>query len=203
MRSSFLVLLVTLLCTPFLSNAAVSQTAVQTGLFKMGSESFALKDQKGREPQFRVLDSTPTKQALAAAIVTALNAQPETEPKLPVKGYVDLNLQKIRFNVDPKNNSELHLFVRLNGHDLELPKTINREELLSGKMIDVDFPSSDRDVAIFNLHSGGHLKFRFDSKKNELAIANATAKLTYDSDFAGDGTETVQFSGRGIHEMHR
>jgi hypothetical protein len=194
----FLFLVFAVLSTPMFALAATSNS-----LFKLGAESFALKDAKGHEPQFRVLDGTPTKQALAAAIVTALNAQPETDPKLPVHGYVDLSLQKIRFTPDPKNSSELHVFVRLNGHDLELPKTVNRDEFLSGHMIDVDFPSTDRDLAMFNVHSGGHLKFRFDSKKTELDIANATAKLTYDSELAGDGTETIQFTGRGVHEIHR
>lgn len=179
---------------------AFGLNARATSLFDKGPEVFSIQDSSGKAPVFRVLDKTASEKALAMALLTTLNLQPDVDPKFPVTGYVDLKIEEF-FLAPAKDRNELDLSVRLNGRYLVIPKAIDRAKFLAGETIDMTFPLKQKDVSAFELSSDGRLKMRLKKETNEIEIQNAMGHLTYSAPFVGSGDEKVQFTGKGIRKL--
>ena len=176
--------------------------AAPTALFAKGSETFNLVTNGGQTPKYRVLDDSTEKKALALAIIAALNASPETDPKLPVRDYIELTLEKLTVTPDKAKPEELKVAVKVSGHDLEIPKPVDKKKFLSGQVIDLNFPAETRDVSLFSVESTGHLRFRYDSSRKEIKVEDALGAMSYESPLSGEGSEKIRFSGRGIRQIN-
>jgi hypothetical protein len=162
-------------------------------LFEKGRETFQIQNQKGQTPTFRVLQSSMTKQALAMAAIGLLNAQDEVQPKLPMTQYVDLKFQTL--TLVPEGKDTLRMKLKLTGYTLDLDKTISRKELLSGKVINIQYPRTESEVAMYTVASNGALKLRLDKATQTLILENVEAKMNFDSPLGDSGTESIRFAG--------
>lgn len=174
------------------------EAATNKPMFSGGTETFKIQNEKGRTPEFRVLDDDATEKALAYAAIAYINSHEEVTPKVPVRDYVDLKVETLRLT--PNGKTELDVFLKLSGYELELDRTINRQKLLSGETIDVVYSPKSKDVAIFTIQSSGSLRMRFDKATNSLLLQKVHAKMNYESQFGGEGQEEIRFSGKGIRQ---
>lgn len=175
---------------------AFAEASVPGELFSRGAEVFEVKDAKNATPSFRVLDDTPLEQGLAYAIEATVNAQPDVKPKLPVQGYIDLKIETLTFK--PLKDGKLAMLARVSGHDLDLEKSVSRAEFLAGKSILVKFEPQQKTVSAFDVNfRGGQFKFRWNSGAKELVIEDANAKVDFEAPFAGEGSESIRFTGKG------
>lgn len=158
------------------------------------SLTYNIKNAKGETPSFRVLDKTVTEQALALAAITALNT--EGGQKIPVTNYVDLKFQQL--TLKPIDAHILALRLKLSGRDVDLEKTVSKDDLLKGKTITVDYPKTEKDVAMYDVTSSGQLKMHLDKASGDIILENVEAKMSFESPLGEDGTERVQFSGRAV-----
>ncbi len=161
-------------------------------------EVFKIVDSRGRTPKFRVLDDSPSEQALAVAIASTINQEASVQPKLPMSGYLDLEIRKMSFAPVAKNPAKLDVTVNLSGYDVEIEKTVSRSALLAGELITLEFPKGEKSVSLFSINGNGHVKFRFDKKSSELVIEDAYGKMAYETPLDPGGTETIRFKGRGL-----
>lgn len=185
---------------PHLAWAASARTR-KVPLFSKGVETFKLETTQGKPATFVVLNDSATERALAVTIATALNAQPETQPKIPINGQLQLNLERMTIAPQKDKPQDLAITVRVSGHDLTLPRTVDRSTFLSGKVIEMNFPKEERSLTGFTIEGGGKLKFRFDPKRNEVAILNAEGKMKYDTILGDYGKEQIRFQGRGVRQI--
>ena len=183
-----------------LSLLAGTSHASPTPLFQKGPEVFSIQDANSKAPVFRVLDKSAGEKALAVAILTTLNLQPDVDPKFPVTSYVDLKIEEL-YLAPAKNKNELDLSLRLNGRYLEIPKPVDRAKFLAGETIEMTFPLKQKDLSAFEVNSDGRLKMRLDSAKNEIQIQDAMGHMTFTAPFLGSGDETVKFTGKAIRKL--
>lgn len=170
-------------------------------LFGKGVETFILQDSKGKTPEFRVLDGGGTEQALALGVIALLNAQPQVEPKIPARDYVDLKLQELKLEPESKTSKRLLMTLKLSGYDVEFIQTVDRQKFESGAPIEIAFPHKDKTVAMFHVVSSGVLKMKYDAKSGTLVLNDVRAKLNYDSPLGDSGTESIQFQGKGLRKL--
>jgi hypothetical protein len=171
----------------------ISALAESKPLFSKGSETFKIENQKGQTPTFRVLSDSMTKQALAMATIGMLNAQDEVKPKIPLNSYIDLKFQSL--TLEPATKKDLRMSVKLSGYTVDLDQTINKQDLLSGKVIEVQYPKTQKDVAMYSVESNGKLKLHLEKATQNLILENVEAKMNFESPMGDDGSETVKFSG--------
>jgi hypothetical protein len=177
------------------ATAPLSGSTASTDIFAHGPATFKIENTAHKPPHFRVLSETASDKALALAIATALNAQPDVKPKLPVQDHIDLDLQTL--TLTPETGGKLGLEVRVSGHDVDLPKSISRQDFLAGKPIRLAFDPSDKTISVFEVQFlGGHLFMNFDPASQNLVITDAAASMHYDMPL-GDGDQSLKFSGRG------
>ncbi len=168
----------------------------KTELFAQGAESFVLENNVGGPLKKQLLVDTPTKQAVAAALVQYLNSKPETKPKVPVQQGIPVHFEKLTFI--PEGKTDLLLVARVSGHDFEISQKIDRQEFLAGKSVALKFNPLQKDLSPFMLKfRGGQFHLRLDPQKKELLIEDGTAELDFEIPFAGEESESLKFSGRG------
>lgn len=172
---------------------AVSFNARASDLFAKGRETFQIKNQKGQTPTFRVLHDTMTKQALAMAAIGLLNAQDEVQPKLPLNRYVDLKFQTL--TLVPEGKDRLRVKLKLTGYTVDLDQTIAKQDLLSGKPIDIRYPKTESEVALYTVESNGALRLHLDKATQTLVLENVEAKMNFDSPLGDSGSESIRFTG--------
>lgn len=170
-----------------------SLAAQGSELFAKGPETFQIQNQKGQTPTFRVLSDTMTKQALAMAAIGMINAQDEVQPKLPLTQYLDLKFQTV--TLTPEGADKLRMKLKLSGYPVDLEQTISKKELLSGQPIEVRYPRTESDVAMYSVESQGHLRLRLDRARQTLMLENVEAKMSFDSPLGDSGSEAIKFSG--------
>jgi hypothetical protein len=163
-------------------------------LFAKGTESFKIENTKGQTPTFRVLSDSMTKQALAMATISMLNAQEDVQPKIPLNSYIDLKFQTL--TLTPQKGRDLQVTLKLSGYSVDLDQMINKEALLQGKEIEVVYPKTSKDVAVYTVESNGRLKMHLDKASQVLILENVEAKMTFESPLGDDGSEKIQFSGK-------
>lgn len=190
---------VTIVITLFL--ALANAEAASSPLFTKGAERFVIQDQKGKTPEFRVLDGGGTEQALALAVISILNAQPQVEPKIPARDYVDLKIQELKLEPESKTSKRLLMTLKLSGYDVEFAETIDRSKFESGAPIEIKFPQKNKSVAMFHITSSGLLKMKFDPKAGIILLNDVRAKLDYESPLGDSGREAIQFQGKGIRKL--
>jgi hypothetical protein len=178
----------------FLAPEAFAKGEPDSALFSKGLETFVVKDASGKTPTFRVLSATPSEKALALAVVTTLNLAPDTE-KLPIKEYIDVKIEELNFQTVPEKVGDLKMIAKVSGRYLEIPKPVNRAQFLNGSTIELAFPLTQKNVALFDVKSDGKIKFRFDAAKNEVKIFEGTGHMNYAAPLLGSGEETIRFSG--------
>ena len=183
------------------ATAAKPATSGSVPLFSKGQERFILKDAKGKTPEFRVLDGGGTEQALALAVIGILNAQPQVEPKIPARDYVDLKVQELKFEPESKTSRQLLMTLKLSGYDVEFIERVDRKKFESGAPIEIRFPQKSKTVAMFHIESSGLLKMKYDPKTGDLILNDVRAKLDYDSPLGDSGKEAIQFQGRGLRKL--
>jgi len=181
-----------------------------TGLFGAGSEKFILHDASGTEPHFHLLSSSPARKALAALLITALNADPDTAPKLAVSSDgINVAVQSITLTPHPKNAQYLMVSLQASGQNLLLEKLLKKDDFISGKTINYEIPLNTRSLALNSVSLSGKMVFHLDTKKNQLQINTADAKVEFSSSLldsdAKDAPEAIQetmhFSGTGIRQL--
>lgn len=170
-------------------------------LFAKGQERFVVQDAKGKTPEFRVLDGGGTEQALALAVIALLNAQPEVEPKIPARDYVDLKVQELKLEPESKASKNLLMTLKLSGYDVEFTETVDRKKFESGAPIEIKFPQRKKTVAMFHVESSGLLKMKWDAKAGSVVFTDVRAKLDYDSPLGDSGREAIQFQGKGLRKL--
>lgn len=190
---------VTIVVTLLLTGVQVK--AASSPLFAKGAERFVIQDQKGKTPEFRVLDGGGTEQALALAVISILNAQPQVEPKIPARDYVDLKIQELKLEPESKTSKRLLMTLKLSGYDVEFTETIDRARFEAGAPIEIKFPQKNKSVAMFHITSSGLLKMKFDPKAESLILNDVRAKLDYESPLGDSGREAIQFQGKGIRKL--
>ena len=188
----------------FVLGGLSANAAAPTELFGSDTRSpefFTVKDASGRVPTFRVLKDTSTDRTLAIAVITTLNLQPNVQPKLPLTDYIDMKIEEIALTPAAGSTTELTMTVKVSGHYAELPKKVNKSDFLSGKSIELDFPKTERQVAVFDVNSNGKMRFKLLPGHNEIQIDEALAHVKYDSPFLGGGDQTVKFTGRATRKL--
>ena len=183
------------------SAPSIGQAAELFGPVMKSTETFIVHDAAGRVPTFRVLKDTPSDRTLAIAVLTTLNLQPEVQPKLPLTDYIDLKIEAMTLAPVAGSNTDLTLTVKVSGHEMELPKKVNKTDFLSGKPIELNFPKEERQVAVFDVNSNGKLRFKLLPGHNEIQIDEAVGHVKYDSSFLGSGDETVKFTGTATRKL--
>ena len=159
-------------------------------------KTFLLKTKAGQPLHFRTLSSTPTKQALAMAIETVLNADADFKPKLPVQSQIDVIIETVTF--ESEKAGKLSVMVRISGHEADVPKTVNRDDFLAGHVIDVVLDPEDESVGPFEVQFlGGHSRFHYNKAKSELVVEETKGKVHFDSPLGTEGDETIEFSAIG------
>lgn len=181
--------------------AASQVNAASSPLFTKGAERFVIQDQKGKTPEFRVLDGGGTEQALALAVIAILNAQPQVEPKIPARDYVDLKIQELKLEPESKTSKRLLMTLKLSGYDVEFTETVDRSKFEAGAPIEIKFPQKNKSVAMFQITSSGLLKMKLDPKAQMLILSDVRAKLDYESPLGDSGREAIQFQGKGIRKL--
>lgn len=171
----------------------LSAPVFATELFAKGAETFTIKNQKGETPTFRVLSDSMSKQALAMAAIGLLNAQDEVKPKIAVEPYLDLKFQTLTLTPTGKDGIELKL--KLSGYTVDLDQTISKRDLLSGASVEVRYPKTEKDVAMYSVDSSGSLKMHLEKATQTLILENVEAKMTFESPLGDNGSESVKFSG--------
>lgn len=171
----------------------------ETPLFSKGLETFIVRDAKGNTPSFRVLHQTASERALALAVITSLNMAPETE-KLPVKEYIDLKIEELTLQAAPSKANDLTMTAKVSGRYLEIPKPVDRAKFLAGETIEMSFPLTQKNVALFDVKSDGKIRFKWVPERKEIQILEGMGHINYAAPLLGGGDETIRFTGVGARK---
>lgn len=183
---------------------STSQAFGEQALFSKGAETFNIENKSGQTPTFRVLSGSMTKQALAMAAASLLNAEDDVKPKIPLNPYFDLKFQTLTLTPlkdERLKKDQLRMTLKLSGYAVDLDQTISRTDLLLGKVIDVIYPKTEKDVAMYSVESSGRMKLHLEKPSQSLILENVEAKMSFSSAIGEDGKESVQFSGKARRQM--
>ncbi len=183
--------------TTTFSTTAFSTTAFSGELFAKGAETFKIQTAKGETPSFRVLSDSMSKRALAIGVITLINADKSVQPKLPMTDYVDLKFQSLVIEPVSKTPDKLQMTLKISGNLVELNQTINRESFVSGKVIEVKYPRSAREIMMYNVESEGQMKLKWEKKEDRVVLDEVRAKLSFEPLMGESEVESVKFSALG------
>ena len=161
-------------------------------LLEKGEEIFKIVDEHNKTPNFRILNSSPTKKTFALAVNSVLN--------LGIHEYVDVELQKFILRPVAENSNQVAMFLIASGKEYKIEPNLKKADLRDEKYIDVKVPTETSQVAVFNVTSKGTFTLKYVAKDEVLLIQNAKVNFDIDSSLTGSESEHVQFSGRGLRQ---
>ena len=162
---------------------------------KDGREAFRLTDQNGKPVQFRLLEGSARKRALAFAINAALGDRAGGRGG---GGKVEARVERLDLRVDPKNAKILRMRLMINGELVDLPSTIDRDAFESGRKIGVRIPPQVDEAPPASVESSGHVTLRWQAEENAIEISRADANFTISAPLSEDVVENVEFHGKGL-----
>lgn len=189
--------ILTMLCGLFVVGSFGKAQATTGPLFQSGAETFVVVDSKNKQPQFRVLKDSLTKQSLAVAINSTLKL---SDSKASVQPYVDLKIEKLILRPQKDKPEKIGIFIQASGREFELDPVLQKADLNSGRTLLIKIPAKNNDVGVFNVVSKGNLNIKFESKENVLVIEQALLHLNIEMPLSDDETEKIEFSGKGIRQ---
>jgi hypothetical protein len=162
-------------------------------LFQKGPESFRIIDStSSKTPEFHVLSDSVTKKSLAIAVNSAWKLGK------PGDSFVNLRIEKIRLQPAAKDTGKIELILQISGHEVPLDASIRKEDLTSGKRIQIKLPNQEDQLAVFTVSSKANFILQYDRTQDVLIIDQASAHFEIENPMSESESENIHFNGRGI-----
>jgi hypothetical protein len=161
-------------------------------LFSKNPESFQLKDSQGKTPTFKLFSDSMSKKALALAINSYFKLDSSDKSSVQAR-FEKMTLKALK-------NGKVDLSLQLSGKIFDLEASPNKDDVVSGKTIQVKIPTENHDVGVFSVNTKGQFKMRFSPNENKLYLENVEGHFRFDNPLGEEESEDLKFSAVGIRD---